>query len=385
MRNIINRKKIIISIIHAIVLSFATYLIWNIPDDWNDSGSWLQKIQIARSLFAKPDTLPNDLVLINTSYDHVMVSCYDEANIERGQLDITDRAKLLKLFKWLERENDYKYIVCDISFDKELITEYDNELYSQISHMPRCCVVSTEEVSIPQQLHNKSAMSEYHTNILNNNFLKYQYLTPLGESVALKMAHELNGVSISQHGPIYLYNGKPCINSYILDIKTNITNEYQDNGDKNILQLGCDILPIIDAQVPNMFTNKIVMIGDCLREDIHTTVAGNTSGMMIIYNAYHSIRNQLNVPSVWLWTFILILYFFLTIAILICLEPHGLLPQKWLQKKPVLSVAVDWIGFQVLFTFLGISSFLIAGSYIDAWICASYFTLLNSIYKHYRS
>ncbi len=390
MRNTIN--KLLWSFLHGLVLLMATYLVWNIPGDWADSGRWLQRIHLARAVVAKPDTLPSDLVLINTCYDHAMVPVYDELGMECGQLDITDRTKLLSLFQYLSATNDYRYIVCDIRFDSVLQSSVDTLLFSLIGNMPRCVVPSSsEEGALPAALTRQSAISEYHTNIRNNNFLKYQYLSSAGESMALRMAHCIDGRHIDKFGPLYLTDGKLCVNSHILDIKTNVMSEYQQDEDgslgvnkKNILQLGTDVLPLIDASVEGVFTDKIVMIGDSFREDIHTTVAGPVSGMMIIYNAYHALVSGYNVPPLWVWLSLLMVYALLTLAILNSLEPHDLLPKHWIASHPVLCKVVDWIGLDILFTFIGILSFLFAKTYIDAWLCATYFTIFGIVYTYIR-
>lgn len=386
-------KRILWSLLHAVLLLMVTYCAWNIPSDWTDSGSWLQRIHLARVLVAEPDTLPDDLVLINTCYDHTMIPVYDELGLECGQLDITDRAKLLALFRYLAATNDYRYIVCDINFDSELKSPADRQLFSLLSKMPRITVPrSSDNASFPSVLNSKSAISEYSTNISNNNFLKYQYLSPAGESIALRMAREMDGMSIDQCGPFYFANGKVCVNAHILDIKTNVMSEYQPSADdlsavgqKNILQLGTDVLPLVEAGIDGMFTDKIVMIGDCFRDDIHTTVAGPTSGLMIIYNAYHALVSQYNVPPLWVWLSLLTVYVLLTMAVFYQLEPHDLLPKRWFSSRAILCKIADWIGFQILFTVIGILSFIWAKTYVDAWLCATYFTFFEVVWSHLQS
>lgn len=388
MKNTIN--KLLWSFFHALVLLMATYFVWNNPDDWTDSGRWLQRIHLAQSVMAKPDTLPSDLVLINTCYDHAMVPVFDDLGMECGQLDITDRTKLLSLFKYLATTNDYRYIVCDIRFDSVLQSSVDTQLFSLIGKMPRCVVpASSEEGALPAALTRQAAISEYHTNIRNNNFLKYQFLSSAGESMALRMARCMDGRHVDKFGPFYLTDGKLCVNSHILDIKINVMSEYQqdENGrpgknKKNILQLGTDVLPLIDASVEGVFTDKIVMIGDCFREDIHTTVAGPVSGMMIIYNAYYALVSGYNVPPLWVWVSLMMVYALLTLAILNRLEPHDLLPKRWFASYPVLRKVVDWIGFDILFTIIGFLSYLFAKTYIDAWLCATYFAVFGIAYTY---
>lgn len=385
MKNTTN-KYVLLSLAHALVLLIGTYIVWNIPDDWTNSGLLLQETHIARSLSAKVDSLPDDLLIINTCYDHYMIPVYDEIGIECGKLDITDRGKLVKLFNYLLSENDYKYVVCDISFDKNLLSPDDSIFYGLLSKLPRCCIPRfSDDSSLNESIIHQSSISEYYTNINNNNFLKYQYLSPNGESMALKMAKDLNGISIHKYGPFYFEGVQPCINSYILDIKTNVKSEYRENQEKNILQLGTDVIPLLESDVKGLFTDKIVMIGDCFRDDIHTTVAGPTSGMMIIYNAYHAICDGRNIPSLWIYIVLFFTYFFSTIAIAFDIKPRQFVFIKKLEETPLLGIIVEWIGFGFLFSLISAASFFISNTYIDAWICASYFTVFERIIRFVRN
>ena len=59
---------------------------------------------------------------INISHDRQLVSI-DPRDSTAGNIDITDRAKLLAFLQMLERDNvPYKYILLDIRFEKGLTT-----------------------------------------------------------------------------------------------------------------------------------------------------------------------------------------------------------------------------------------------------------------------
>lgn len=392
--------KIVYSLLHAALLLIVTYLLWNVHSDWTDSGKWLQRIQLVRTAVTEEDTLPDDLVLVNTCYDHVMVPTYDELGMECGQIDITDRSKLLTLFEYLKKTDDYSYIVCDIDFNREIESADDAQFFSVLKNMPRCVIPRASDGSqLPVELEKISAVSEYQTNILNNNFLKYNYLSTAGESIALRMAREMHDISIEKCGPLYFIDGKICVNSHILDIVTNVKSEYQLDGDgsisigrKNILQLGTDVMPMLSADIEGLFSNKIVMIGDCFREDMHSTVTGSVSGLMIIYNAYHSIVSRNNVVPTMVWISLFLIYTVLTLFILYHLDLHSLLSKSRISRYPLLCIAFEWIGLNFLFTLVGLLSYLCANTYIDAWFCATYFTvvekawsLLKSGNSHFRS
>jgi len=375
-----HRIRILWAALHACLLLAVTYLAWNIPMDLDDGGFLLKLYSTSRAAVARPDTLPDDLLLVNTCYDHTFVPVYKNA-MEIGQTSITDRRKLLTLLQEMARTNDYRYVVCDIRFDGQLTTETDSALFSLLSRMPRCCVPwSTAMTSFPEKLVPVTGVSEYSTHFLSSDFLKYQYLTGNGESVALRMAGETDSVSINRWGPLYFMGWKLCINAHIVDIETNVNSE-----DAGILHLGSDLMDIVEVGAGEMFRDRIIIIGDFFLNDVHNTVAGCVSGPMIIYNAYKALVAKRNVPAWWVWLLVLFAYYLLTLATLCHFEPHDLLRMLWLRDKPLLNLLFDWMGFQVLFTLIALIVYITAGLYIDAWVCAAYFTVFDKLYLNNAS
>ena len=388
MTNTTNKRKIIFSLIHTIVLMTVVYLIWNEPGDFNDGGSFLQKVHVLKKAKGATDTIPSDLLLINTCYDHVMVPAVVPAVDEEdvlGVIDITNREKLLTLFQTLNRYQNYRYIVCDIIFDEKYKTSADSALFGLLGQMKRCVVPKpTYKEVLPDELEGISAVSAYEKTIVNNNFLKYQYLTPDGASIALKMAQDMDDINIKKWGPFYTLDGHLCINSHIPDISTNVTSIYRQTGehsaDLNVYQLGQDILPDIDDE--GLYAGKIIMIGDFFEKDTHETVAGKIPGIIIIYNAYKDLAEKRNVPAFLMWLSMFIVFFAVTLLITRGKSLHDLIRNrcKRINKSPLLSLVVDWLGFELLFIILGVATYLFYGLYVDAWIGASYFIVFEKTY-----
>jgi len=375
MRNIISKFKALFRCrslwiaLHSIALAIATYIVWNQPYDWTDGGSFLTKFHLVKNIVAETDTVSKDLALINTSYDHVMIPARDEQGLECGQIDITDRKKLITLFQQLRRDNDYRYIVCDISFDSRYHTPYDHKLFSLIASTPRCIVPALTGVSLPKQLQAKSCISEYGISATNNDFLKYQYLQEGGESTALRMARDIDSIQYIKKGFFYFVDGKLCVNSHVVDIETNVVNEYKPSGEKNIIQLGTEAVPLAEAGVKGIYKDKMVLIGDFFREDIHNTVAGKTAGLMITYNAYQALRTHKNVVSWWFTLVLLVVYGLLTRLVL----------SRNPDNKSMLEHFLTYIltGCIILFFFL-------SGTYLDALGLLVYFAFLKWTNKKLR-
>lgn len=386
MTNTTNKRNIIFSLIHTIVLMTVVYLIWNEPGDFNDGGSFLQKVHVLKKAKGATDTIPSDLMLINTCYDHVMVPAVDDS-VELGVIDITDREKLLTLFQTLNRYQNYRYIVCDIIFDEKYKTSADSALFGLLGQMKRCVVPKpTYKEVLPDELEGISAVSAYEKTIVNNNFLKYQYLTPDGASIALKMAQDMDDINIKKWGPFYTLDGHLCINSHIPDISTNVTSIYRQTGkhsaDLNVYQLGKDILVDVDDDDEGFYADKIIMIGDFFEKDTHETVAGKIPGIIIIYNAYKDLAEKRNVPAFLMWLSMFIVFFAVTLLITRGKSLHDLIRNrcKRINKSPLLSLVVDWLGFELLFIILGVATYLFYGLYVDAWIGASYFIVFEKTY-----
>lgn len=335
-----------LSAVHALILLVATYLVWNLPYDFTGEGvSFLQYWHLAKSHVTEDDAVPEELYLVNTCYDHTMVPVRDALDIECGTIDITDREKLLTLMRALKQENDYRYIVCDISLNKQYVTPADSALFSLMQTMDRCMVADLDNVELPLQLKALGARSEYGISISNNNFLKYQYMQDGTPSMALQMATEMDDVSFTQKGLFYFLDGKLCNNAHIVDFRTCIRNEYNSNLVKNILQLGTDVLPQIDAGCRGMFKDKIVMIGDFFENDIHSTIAGELSGCVITYNAYLALKAHENEVPFLLMAFLCIAYFYLTLLILRGNDDAYKSSAKWLKWAVQISVPVLFIAF----------------------------------------
>lgn len=376
MKNILNklcqilRRSCLHTVVHALLLMFATYMLWNIRYDWTDGGSVLQIFHVLKNSFKYEDRTPEELLLINTCYDHEFVPMYDELDSYCGELNVTDRSKLLKLIQAIRKEGDYRYIVCDVAFDNKRCTESDSALYATIASMPRCIVPQMTDLDLPAVLRPKAARSEYGITIVNNNFLKYQYLQDGQPSIALRMAMDMDSVRLHRWGPFYISSGHLCNNCHVVDMETRVRHEYtNDYLEKNILQLGTEVLPYIDNGLTGMFRDKIVIIGDFFDQDIHTTVAGELSGPIITYNAYQAIRKHQNdVPL------ILLIVLFCTYALLI-----------WLIKRDSPNIGKWRNGLRYLLLAMVVVIFLWTGTYVDALLMLGYFELYRRLRKFIKN
>lgn len=129
-------KRFLLALGMAFGISLLSYLVMNFPyplfDDW---GALAFAEMISGNRHKAP--FPEDSVLcVNMAFDKQLAIASTPDNITRGTLDVTDRAKLIRLLKIAQRA-DYRYIFLDVRFTAGLKTENDDELFSLIREMPR--------------------------------------------------------------------------------------------------------------------------------------------------------------------------------------------------------------------------------------------------------
>ena len=91
----------------------------------------------------------DDAIFINVSYGKELVLEQGEGTDDIvGSNVITDRRKLYKFLELLNKSQRYKYVLMDIMFDKDHITEYDDVLFSLLERMNKLVFVNHDSVRI---------------------------------------------------------------------------------------------------------------------------------------------------------------------------------------------------------------------------------------------
>lgn len=379
-------KKILLVAAHMLLLPVLTYLAWNIPYDVTGASGMLRRYHLVSSAVGHEyDKAQDELLLVNVSYDKVLVEKKDSTTDEvKGNIDITDRGKLLRLMEALKREGNYKYVVCDVQVFNEFKTEHDSALYATLSSMPRVVVPLTcSRKELPRELQGVAYNSQYDVIYDNTSFLKYQILRDNAQTLPLKMACELDSVRYRSYcnGLIYTMNGHLCVNAPIADIVVNYRNYVDDDGVVVINDLGNDILPVLDMGVEGLFKDRIVIIGDCMENDMHDTVAGTVSGPIILYNVYRMLVEGKNIVSEWVLVIIAFLYAFMTMAVLKCWTLGGLIRKLWKRMPVLLEWIFDWVGLEAVLYVVCLLLYVNSNVYIEIWVIGLYFLLLGKIHE----
>lgn len=390
-----NRKVIVLSFVNAITIFLLCYFVDNSPYSFVGDATVAQHIEQLKLYFEEhKDTIPTDLLLINVAYDRQLVDINDEFGIHKGNIDITDRSKLLKLLEQLKK-SQYKYIILDIFFSKDYKTPVDSALFSLIASMPNIVIpMSQENNPVTPQLADKASYSDYSVHIGEYNFVKYEFIRNHKSTLPYKVFSDLYGDKLHSFGPFYSFNGKLANKSVVLRHPIKLWNKYAETEDNDIelegnyqsgeplyYDLGCEI---IDAnyEVSDVADNKIVVIGDFTEDDLHDTYLGKISGPVINLNAFYALQNDdLSIPY-WYIAFIIILYFTISYFIIkrISLFKHILVIQR-VKSKIIRYLAVS-IGISALLTFIAVILYLCFNLECNILVPSIYFAVLLALVKY---
>jgi hypothetical protein len=308
-----NRKRFLyslaISALVSLVLMIVCYVYMNMSYTYGYGDATINQMSFLKDMF-RPSEPADDVIAVNVSYDRDLIPFNDSQGIPAGAIDITDRAKLLELMTRLKKWDNYKYILCDIRFDDaQLATPYDSALFSCIASMRDIVVATENPEAAPEQIREKAAVARYKVRMAGDDFMKYNFISDGHEGIALKMWKDLTGGSYEEHWWGYTSNGQLCVNSIIPDIRFAIYDIYSPDGDKLIYQLGTDITDYPEEYVEELFTDKMVLIGDWLKDDLHMTVRSSQPGVSILYNAFLCIMNGEHILPWWVYVLLLLTFF----------------------------------------------------------------------------
>ena len=122
-------KKIKGSVVIAIGFLLFSYWITNLNFPISGERALLYKFELFKNyVFPRESTVNDSILLIDVSYDKTPVKATDEYGIPIGDIQITDRQKLLELLQVLKKRTDYKYILLDVFFGEKGVTPQDSAL-----------------------------------------------------------------------------------------------------------------------------------------------------------------------------------------------------------------------------------------------------------------
>lgn len=326
----------------------------------------------------------DDFVFVNVAYDRELVPVLDNYGFQIGEIDVTDR---LKLNEFLNRMgNSHKYILFDVLLSDKYQSPNDSLLIETLLNTERIAIARTENHELSdKRLEDKTGYTDYTTNILETNFVKYEFRKNGANTIASKAYKDLTGDNpVKQFGPFYFRDGHLQWKSMTLRFPLKLWNpfikkdEIPESGmiEESIINLGQELEMWRDLE--KLVKDKIVVIGDFTEDDIHTTYMGPIAGPVINANALEALlKNEQEIPW-WLIGALFVLYAGITFFLLKQYKVFNLMKILRL-NNPVLQEFVSFIGFSAFFAIIAGIIYLSSGKDINVLIPSLWFTVLRGI------
>ena len=395
------KYKLILSFIIAVGVSILSYCISNLDFAISGEGGLISNYESLRTIIGNREQENNNdsIVMIDVSYDRQLTDVKDEYGLPAGQTDITDRKKLIRILDYLHHRNRYKYRLCDIFLDEAYSTPEDSQLISVILSMDRIAIPRHSDLSlIDSRLNTKAGYADYFTIMKKNGIVKYPYLNKESSSLPLKMYEEITGHKVRKKGIAYTDNGKLARSSIILNYDFISKYPYDNEGRKNWLNLGTDVLGTDSLNGedgllkldPEFADYKYVLIGSFRQNDIHNTIKGKMPGTIVLFNAYLSLLNRHHIIS---WLFII--FMFIVYAMMAYYSLNKVQAIKWISQytlqlekkggyiKMIINWLLSWLGYSLLMSVICLITYIFFDETYDIFITSTLFAIIGKIIDIY--
>lgn len=383
-----NVKRLTLAVLLSIIVILTSYFVGNTSYPMAGEKAALVKLNNWKSyLNLTHDSVPDDVLLLNVSYDKTMTP-YQEEGLELGQIPITDRRKLLDFLTKARQADNYKYIMMDVILERGIETEFDSALFHTIASMPRIVIPVHSDAPLQDSiLYAKAANADYNITHDETNFTRFQFLNDGVPSMPLKMYEAQTGNTIEKHGPFYTCDGHLCSSAITLKLPIKISGTYLEKGEgatnmreRSYLYLGADVLSV-DSIVPvaEQIRDKIVVIGD-FNNDVHRTYLGFQPGSVICLNAYYALQRGEHRVN---YLFTLFLFFVYTGIAMLMLNGRSI---DSFFKNPWLKAMASFFALTVVFTIISMVVYalpvgIVYNPVMPTTIFATFGIFINAIKK----
>lgn len=301
----------IISIFHSFFLLILGYIWLGMTYTFGDEAFLIKWTSIIKKeiLTIDPKPSPNEVLFINTSQSKVEIEYNDDPLlINPKKIEITDRKQLAELIKLIEPfKNQVKLVVLDILFD--LPSDEDSLLQIRfdrmgdkiigVSHMP------DKETLLKPVLNLPFSLATYRS--AAGMFFKYPVVYDGHKTVPAVIYEKLSKKEIIKKGLFFRINNSISLKAPITDFKVRMNdfklgdNLHESNYAIHHLGTLTEIGPVMDqSDLSQLFAGKLILIGD-FDNDLHKTAFGMMPGLLIIFNAYLTLKSKENIVNIeWL-------------------------------------------------------------------------------------
>lgn len=370
--------------VKALVLASAmlvlSYLFSNFSTSMTGEPDILQAVELFKDYFdlGSPETSsPDSILFVNVSYDRELIP-YDDG-LNRGNIDITDRAKLIKFLK-IVKNSDCRYIILDIAYDKELLKNepLNDSLYNILSEIPNLALSKSEAFVVDERLQPKGGLVDYCTSVFEETFTKVPVIEDGEVSLPMKVFEELQSKHIEAHSNLfYTIDGK-------LARRCIYPKMYVNNRNLAYLNLGNDILNeggnsgYTSNDLKTLLKDKIIVVGAISGPlDVHNTYIGNLSGAVINTNTYISLCKGAYKIPIWLLAIQFLIFYACGVFIFS--------DDKEKEKKKNKPLVLLWAYYSVVLTILVVLIYVLTGEAYDILFTATTLTMIHWIIKTKRN
>jgi hypothetical protein len=345
-----------LSILFTILSSSIIHLPWIFSSEEDilrlltKSKKSLHKHVLRNGLFEQ-QFFEKNFLLINTASDFdIGKNKSSHESYFRGDkigptVPITDRKKLVDLFRWLVKNEDkFGYLFCDVIFDDSSAFNRKNDdslkNYINLLQIHRK-VIFAGVLDVSDNMYRPGIFDirDENKGIVNKTmvedfFITYKltYLTPENKSFPLKMYEKLNKITVanSNWGFIKMSDssGKSRLSfntfipeilfdeDYFSSLKSYSSSEFIDTTVSmiNLGQATGDTSVMTALLEKKAVRKKSIFIGSFSHDhpDLHKTVYGDVNGSIIILNIYYGLTRGQTLFNWWLFIFLFFIFFFIS-------------------------------------------------------------------------
>lgn len=381
-----NRKKaVVVSLVNATLLTFGTYFMNNSSFL---TGENLDLYAGLEYLFGSNENVNDSVLLINTAYDKQLAKKTING-ICVGNTDVTDRGALVKLLhnlKAMPKDSSYRYIFLDVRFEAGDETEYDSILFEEIDDMPNLVVANHEDIVLASnKLKDKAAFSDYDITLTSTNFFRYKFLRGKGESMPLRVYHDLYGDSIRKYGWFYFSNRGLCQNSHVVKSILKLDDEdSESNNGSSVMATPYyqNLNKINDLQSLSVLAkNKYVVVGNMI-DDKHDTFFGKIPGPVLVFSAYWSLKSGENLVSLWIEVAFFLLFFCISLSLFSRNPIIERIPLVKRSKSKLFRFFITFLGYSTVLSIATVFFYLCFKVISSIWIPALYFSIQKAYFTY---
>lgn len=373
------RQIIRLSVMNVLIIGILCYLDGNFRYTLVNETSLYSQMEKRSRLFSINREFPDSVLLVDVSYDQILVPEKNEYGDTIGSTPITDREKLYRFVSMMNQYNCHSKIIMDIRFEDAYKTPYDSLLMGELSRCRDIVLPMHRDKSsvLYDKLSSKMGYSDYATTLYHSSFVKYEFMQEGYPSIATRLYNN----TYSQYGPVTFCDGRLAYNCLPVNMRVNLSRT--SNGNENILRLGNDLL--LDSAVTKLLVkDRIVVIGNMLT-DVHSTYAGSVPGAIINLNAYISLCRGDQFVNFWYVIYWSILYFLMSCFVITNRSFENVLSKVCKIKSDLFWFVVSLLGYSIFVSLSATIIYLYSGYLSNVAIPALYLSLYSLLLKYKRT